>query len=104
MRILPRRFGRAARGRSLNADDDFEPGSAQEWFRFCGADGVSGEVLYPTHGLKCLSLDNHELEAACCRVYNDWLIDYCSAAPDRMKLLPYVAIDDEQYSTYLHVT
>jgi predicted TIM-barrel fold metal-dependent hydrolase len=24
------------------------------------------------------------LEAACCRVYNDWLIDYCSAAPDRL--------------------
>ncbi|HEY1371027.1 MAG TPA: amidohydrolase family protein [Candidatus Binatia bacterium] len=48
------------------------------------ADGVSGEVLYPTHGLKCLSLDDPELEAACCRVYNDWLIDYCRAAPDRL--------------------
>ena len=48
------------------------------------ADGVSAEVLYPTHGLKCLSLDDHELEGACCRVYNDWLIDYCSAAPDRL--------------------
>jgi len=48
------------------------------------ADGVSAEVLYPTHGLKCLSLDDQELEAACCRVYNDWLSDYCSAAPDRL--------------------
>ena len=27
------------------------------------ADGVSAEVLYPTHGLKCLSLDDRELEA-----------------------------------------
>src|SRR5690348_338392 len=63
------------------------PGGAQDKNKRVSemaADGVSAEVLYPTHGLKCLSLDDHELEAACCRVYNDWLIDYCSAAPDRM--------------------
>ena len=48
------------------------------------ADGVSAEVLYPTHGLKALSLDDPELEAACARVYNDWLLDYCAAAPDRL--------------------
>ena len=48
------------------------------------ADGVSAEVLYPTHGLKVLSLDDPGLEAACARVYNDWLLDYCRAAPDRL--------------------
>jgi predicted TIM-barrel fold metal-dependent hydrolase len=48
------------------------------------ADGVSAEVLYPTHGLRTLSLDDPELEAACVRVYNDWIIDYCEAAPDRL--------------------
>ena len=48
------------------------------------ADGVSAEVLYPTHGLKSLSLDDPELEEACARVYNDWLIEYCQAAPDRL--------------------
>jgi len=63
------------------------PGGAQDKNKRVSemaADGVSAEVLYPTHGLKCLSLDDHELEAACCRVYNDWLIDYCNAAPDRL--------------------
>jgi hypothetical protein len=63
------------------------PGGAQDKNKRVAemaADGVSAEVLYPTHGLKCLSLNDHELEAACCRVYNDWLIDYCSAAPDRL--------------------
>jgi len=63
------------------------PGGAQDKNKRVSemaADGVSAEVLYPTHGLKCLSLDDHELEGACCRVYNDWLIDYCSAAPDRL--------------------
>jgi predicted TIM-barrel fold metal-dependent hydrolase len=48
------------------------------------ADGVSAEVLYPTHGLRVLSLDDPALEHACCRVYNDWLSDYCRAAPDRL--------------------
>jgi predicted TIM-barrel fold metal-dependent hydrolase len=63
------------------------PGGAQDKNKRVSemaADGVSAEVLYPTHGLKCLSLDDHELEAACCQVYNDWLIDYCSAAPERL--------------------
>ena len=63
------------------------PGGAQDKNKRVAemaADGVSAEVLYPTHGLKCLSLDDHELEAACCQVYNDWLIDYCSAAPERL--------------------
>jgi predicted TIM-barrel fold metal-dependent hydrolase len=48
------------------------------------ADGVSAEVLYPTHGLRALSLDDPELEEACARVYNDWITDYCTAAPDRL--------------------
>ena len=63
------------------------PGGAQDKNKRVSemaADGVSAEVLYPTHGLKCLSLDDHELEAVCCQVYNDWLIDYCSAAPERL--------------------
>jgi predicted TIM-barrel fold metal-dependent hydrolase len=48
------------------------------------ADGVSAEVLYPTHGLRALSLDDPELEEACARVYNDWISDYSQAAPDRL--------------------
>ena len=48
------------------------------------ADDVSIEVLYGTWGLKLLAIDDPELEAACVRVYNDWLIDYCQADPDRL--------------------
>ena len=48
------------------------------------ADGVSIEVLYGTWGLKLLAIDDPELEAACVRIYNDWLIDFCQAAPDRL--------------------
>ncbi len=57
-------------------------------------DGVSAEVLYPTHGLKALSLDDPPLEEACARVYNDWLIEYCQAAPDRLIGLGMLAVHD----------
>src|SRR5947199_9492735 len=47
-------------------------------------DGVSAEVLYPTLGLRLFGLDDAELQEACFRVYNDWIIEYCSVAPERL--------------------
>jgi predicted TIM-barrel fold metal-dependent hydrolase len=46
-------------------------------------DGVSAEVLYPTQGVQVWLVGDVELEEACIRVYNDWMIDFCSVAPDR---------------------
>ena len=85
-RELPKQFTDRAPDFGGQRPND-TPGGAQDKNKRVAemaADGVSAEVLYATHGLKCLSLDDHELEAACARVYNDWLIDYCSAAPDRL--------------------
>lgn len=48
------------------------------------ADGVSAEVLYPTLGLRLFGLDDAGLQQACFRLYNDWLIDYCQVALDRL--------------------
>jgi predicted TIM-barrel fold metal-dependent hydrolase len=47
-------------------------------------DSVSAEVLYPTRGCAAWVTGDPELEEACCRVYNDWLIEFCSAAPHRL--------------------
>jgi predicted TIM-barrel fold metal-dependent hydrolase len=47
-------------------------------------DGVSGEVLYTTKGLNMFLMDDAALQEACCQVFNDWLIEYCAAAPDRL--------------------
>jgi len=58
------------------------------------SDGVSAEVLYPTHGLRTLSLDDPELEEACVRVYNDWITEYCAAAPDRLVGLAMLSMYD----------
>ena len=47
-------------------------------------DGVSGEVLYPSFALDLFGLQDAVLQEACFRVYNDWIVEYCSVAPDRL--------------------
>src|SRR5712691_9714784 len=47
-------------------------------------DGVSGEVLYPSFALDLFGLQDAALQEACFRVYNDWIIEYCAVAPDRL--------------------
>ncbi len=45
--------------------------------------GISAEVLYPTQANRAYLVEDHALEEACFRAYNDWLIEFCSAAPHR---------------------
>jgi predicted TIM-barrel fold metal-dependent hydrolase len=47
-------------------------------------DGVSAEVIYPTLGLGLFGLDDAKMQEACFEVYNDWLANYCSVAPERL--------------------
>jgi predicted TIM-barrel fold metal-dependent hydrolase len=47
-------------------------------------DSISAEVLYPTRGNAAWVTGDPELEEACCRVYNDWMIEFCSVAPQRL--------------------
>ncbi len=49
------------------------------------ADGICAEVLYPTRGKDMYRQDGgSELAEASARVYNDWMIDFCREAPDRL--------------------
>jgi predicted TIM-barrel fold metal-dependent hydrolase len=58
------------------------------------SDGVVGAVLYPTQGLILYTQADPELLSACCRAYNDWLADFCSYAPQRLKGVAMVNLDD----------
>ncbi len=71
---------------SVKQDAGHHPGGQDPHARVgeMEVDGVSGEVLYPTFGLSIYALEDPELQAACCRRYNDWLAEYCAAAPERL--------------------
>ncbi len=56
----------------------------EERIKEMAVDGVSGEVLYPSLAMDQFGLENAALQEACFRVYNDWLIEYCSYAPERL--------------------
>jgi predicted TIM-barrel fold metal-dependent hydrolase len=57
-------------------------------------DGVVGEVLYPSLGMRLFQLEDGELRAASFRAYNDWLADYCAGAPRRLAGVAMVSLDD----------
>jgi uncharacterized protein len=58
------------------------------------ADGVVGEVLYTTLGFRLYWIQDGGLLGACFRVYNDWLSEFCSYAPDRYYGLALIALHD----------
>jgi len=67
--------------------DDVRPGGwdPDERLTDQALDGVSGELLYPGVGLTLTRAPDPEYLYACCRTYNDWLAEFCSAHPDRLK-------------------
>ena len=67
--------------------EDNRPGSwdPDERLKDQDLDGVSGEVIYPGVGIHLPRAPDAEYLYACIRVYNDWLAEFCGAAPDRLK-------------------
>ena len=47
-------------------------------------DGVSGEVLYATYAMQLYVMPDAELQEAAFNAYNEWLVEMCSQAPDRL--------------------
>jgi predicted TIM-barrel fold metal-dependent hydrolase len=57
-------------------------------------DGVAGDVLYTTLGFRMFWIRDGEFQRACFRVYNDWLADFCSHSPRRLKGLALISLYD----------
>ncbi len=57
-------------------------------------DGVSGEVLYPSQGLFYFKIADTALMSAIFRAYNDWLAEFCSADPARLKGIAMINLDN----------
>lgn len=80
---LPRSFGERPGG--------FDPKARTDEM---DVDGVAAEVLYPSLALKLFADEDTEHQTACLRRYNQWLIDYCAVAPDRLAGIGQIATYD----------
>jgi len=61
------------------------------------SEGIDVAVLFPSVGFFVFESPDPPLQAALCRAYNNWLEDYCRAAPERLigvALLPLVDVDE----------
>lgn len=63
------------------------------------ADGIYAQVLYPSVTLKGAKIysDERELQLACVRAYNDWLLSFCEGAGGRLipqAIMPTTGLDD----------
>jgi predicted TIM-barrel fold metal-dependent hydrolase len=57
-------------------------------------DGIWGSVLQPSQGLFWYRVPDSELLSEICRVYNDWIADFCKTYPDRLKGIAMLNVDD----------
>ncbi|HEY2104358.1 MAG TPA: amidohydrolase family protein [Candidatus Binataceae bacterium] len=57
-------------------------------------DGVTAEIMYTTLGMPLFGMNDLELQAACFSVYNDFVGEYCSAAPRRLYGICLVPLTD----------
>jgi len=58
------------------------------------SDGIWGSVLYPSQGLVLYEVPVTDVVSASMRRYNDWLADFCSEAPARLKGIAMLNVDD----------
>ena len=75
----------------------FDPG---ERIKILDSEGIDISILYPTLGLSWEpECDDPKLAAAYARVYNDWLVDFCSTNPYRLIPVAHITTRDVHEST-----
>lgn len=61
-------------------------------------DGVYSEIINATSTLYILRARNNDLARDCCRVFNDWLADYCAYAPKRLHGTSMIHMEDVDWA------
>ena len=59
-------------------------------------DGIDVSIMYPTQGLLLYSVKDGELLNAVFATYNNWIAEFCSAYPSRLRGVAMLNIDDVQ--------
>ncbi len=55
-------------------------------------DGVSGEVLYATYAMQLYQIQDAALQEAAFHTYNEWMVELCSHAPERLVGLALISV------------
>ena len=78
--------------------EDVRPGGyiPEEHIKDMDIDGIDVSIVYPTVGLLLYSVPDSELLTSTFRTYNDWVGEFCSAIPKRLKGIAMLNIDDVQ--------
>ncbi len=74
--------------------DDIGNFDPPRYLRGLDEDGVVGAVLYPSNAHQCYRCITGELLSEVARAYNDWVLDWCSAEPKRLKAVSLVNLDE----------
>ena len=76
--------------------EEVRPGGyiPEEHVKDMDIDGVDVSIIYPTIGLMLYSGPDSELLTSNCRIYNDWVGEFCSAVPKRLKAIAMLNVDD----------
>ena len=104
---ITRGIGPTAAGIGQPLQEIFEPGSfgyldgppgaydAQARLQLMDQDRIDISVLFPTLGLIWEpGITNVELSSAYCRAYNNWIVDFCSADPQRLVPVAHIVLLD----------
>ena len=76
--------------------EDARPGGfiPEEHVKDLDIDGIDMGILYPTTGVRLYSVPNSGVLTASCKLYNDWVGEFCSAVPKRLKGIATLNVDD----------
>ena len=82
----PLHLGSSEPGEARPANDPRPKGGGDPVQRLddMALDGVIAEIIYPTSASNLFYIEEAPLQEACMKVYNDWLIEYCQTAPQRL--------------------
>ena len=66
----------------------------EEHIKDMDLDGIGVSIIYPTAGVALYRVPNSDLLNSVLSTYNDWLADFCSTNPSRLKAIAMLNIDD----------
>ena len=88
-------------GREVGPEAERRGEDPQSMLRAMDVEGIDVSIVFRTRAAHVIGVDglDAELTAAVCRAFNNWLADFCSADPRRLKAAALLPVHDVQRAT-----